>query len=79
MATSQTVTQNGNTTQRWTFSGGGMTNHEAVVSELENTNDPNTGLLISNIVGFINPTRYDLDITVKGPSAVAFRIESNGV
>ncbi|HEX6496603.1 MAG TPA: hypothetical protein VF018_14030 [Acidobacteriaceae bacterium] len=79
MATSQTVTQNGNTTQTWIFSGGGITNHEAVVTELETTGDPNTGLLISNIVGFIDPTRYEFDVTVKGPSAVAFRINSNGV
>jgi hypothetical protein len=34
MATSSNLTQNGNTTVTWTFSGGSMTNHNVVACQL---------------------------------------------
>ncbi|GAA0708424.1 hypothetical protein [Dokdonella soli] len=77
MASSNQVTQNGNTTLNWVLSGG-ISNHEVVVVELDNTT-PNTGVQISNVRGFISPNRYSFDITVAGPDAVAFRINSTGV
>jgi hypothetical protein len=80
MATSQQVTQNGNTTLTWTFSGGGMTNHEVVACELNDTSPNNTtGALISDVTVFINPTRYNCTIAVEGPQAIAFQLNSNGV
>ncbi len=78
MGSSNQVTQNGNTTQNWVLSGGGVSNHDAIVVELDNTT-PNTGVTISNIEGFISPNRYSFDITVVGPDAVAFRINNTGV
>ena len=78
MASSNQVTQNGNTTLNWVLSGGGISNHEVVVVELDNTT-PNTGVQISNTRVLINPNRYSFDITVVGPDAVAFRINSTGV
>ena len=80
MATSQQVTQNGNTSLVWTFSGGGMTNHEVVACQLNVTSPNNTtGALISDVTVFINPTRYNCKITVEGPQAIAFQLNSNGV
>ncbi len=78
MGSSNQVTQNGNTTQNWVLSGGGVSNHDIVVVELDNTT-PNTGVTISNIRGFINPNRYSFDINVGGPDAVAFRINNSGI
>lgn len=78
MGSSNQVTQNGNTTQNWVLSGGGISNHDVLAVELDNTT-PNTGVTISNIQEFINPNRYSFDITVVGSDAVAFRINNNGI
>ncbi len=80
MATFPTITQNGNTTLTWTNSGGGITNHEVFACTLQNTSPSNTtGALISNVTVFINPTRYNCTLAVKGPQAISFNFESNGV
>ena len=76
MASTNQVTQNGNSTQTWTLTGG--SNHDVVVVQLDNTT-PNTAVQISNIRLFINPNRYTFDIRVIGPSAVAFRINFTGI
>ena len=73
MASSNQVTQNGNTTQNWVLSGG--TNHDVIVVQLDNTT-PNTAVQISNVRVLINPTRYSFDIKVMGPDAVAFRVNN---
>ena len=78
MASSGQVTQNGNSTVNWVYSGGGISNHEVVVVQLDNTT-PNTSVRISNIQVFISPNRYSFDISVIGPDAVAFRINSTGI
>jgi hypothetical protein len=80
MATSQQVTQNGNTSLVWTVSGGGMTNHEVFACQL-NTTSPNnnTGALINDVTVFINPIRYNCRVTVEGPQAIEFQFNSNGV
>jgi hypothetical protein len=78
MASSNQVTQNGNTTQNWVLSGSLVSNHDVVVVQLDNTT-PNTAVRISNIRLFINPNRYSLDISVLGPDAVAFRINVQGI
>ena len=70
MASSNQVTQNGNTTQNWTLTTG--ENNDVVVLQLDNT-PGTTGVLISNIVLRINPGRYSFDVSVIGPDAVAFR------
>lgn len=76
MGCSVEVTQNGNTTLNWIISGGGggnaVSNNDVVTLQLDNST-PNTGVQISNIVGFISPNRYSMDVTVVGPDAVAFR------
>jgi hypothetical protein len=80
MATFPTITQNGNTTLTWTNSGGGITNHEVFAFTLQSTSPSNgTGVLISNVTVFINPTRYNCTLTVEGPQAVTGNFESNGV
>ena len=78
MASSNQVTQNGNTTQGWVLSGGSVSNHDVIVVQLDNTT-PATAVQISNIRLFINPNRYAFDITVVGPDAVAFRINNAGI
>src|SRR5215471_9259427 len=67
MATFPTITQNGNTTVTWVNSGGGITNHEVFAFTLQSTSPANTtGALISNVTVFINPTRYQCTLSVKG-------------
>ena len=78
MASSNQVTQNGNTTQNWVLSGGPVSNHDVIVVELDNTT-PNTSVTLSNVNGFINPNRYSFNVTVNGPDAVAFRINNAGI
>ena len=78
MASSNQVTQNGNTTQNWVLSGGTVSNHDVIVVQLDNTT-PKTAVQISNIRLLINPNRYSFDIRVIGPDAVAFRINNADV
>ena len=78
MASTNQVTQNGNTTQNWVLSGGPVSNHDVVVVQLDNTTS-NTAVQISNIRLFINPNRYSFDIRVIGPDAVAFRVNFTGI
>lgn len=78
MASSNQITQNGNTTQGWVLSGGAVSNHDVVVVQLDNTT-PNTAVQISNIRLLINPNRYVFNISVLGPDAVAFRINNTGI
>jgi hypothetical protein len=78
MASSNQVTQNGNSTSNWILSGGSVSNHDVVVVQLDNTT-PNTSVEISNIRLSISPNRYSFDVTVHGPDAVAFRINNTGI
>lgn len=80
MATFPTITQNGNTTRIWINSGGGITNHEVFTFTLQNTSPSNTtGVMVSNVIGFINPNRYQCTLTVEGAQAVSGRFESTGI
>jgi hypothetical protein len=80
MATFPPITQNGNTTQLWINSGGGITNHEVFAFTLKDTSPSNaTGALTSDVTVFINPTRYLCTLSVKGPQAISGNFESNGV
>lgn len=80
MAHFPTITQNGNTTLTWINSGGGITNHEAFAFALQATSPTNeTGVLMSNVAVFINPTRYSCTLQVIGPQAIVGNFESNGV
>jgi len=78
MGSSNQVTQNGNTTQNWVLSGGGISNHDVIVLQLDNTT-PNTAVSISNIRTLINPNRYSFLVSVVGPDAVAFRANNAGI
>lgn len=78
MASSNQVTQNGNSTQNWVLSGGPVSNHDVLAIELDNTT-ANTSVTLSNLREFINPNRYSFDVTVNGPDAVAFRINNAGI
>ena len=79
MATFNTITQNGNTTRTWTNIGG-ITNHEVFTFTLQATSPSNTtGVLVSNVIGFINPNRYHCTLTVEGPQAIAGNFESTGI
>jgi hypothetical protein len=74
------LTQAGNTTTTWICQGGNITNHEAWATQLEVTSPTNgTGLLLGNVVNYINPTRYAITVTVKGPQAVSYHLNSNQV
>jgi hypothetical protein len=73
-------TQNGNTTLGWEVWGGNITNHEAFAVQLDNTSPTNTtGATFSNLVVFVNPTRYTLHVTTVGPQAITYHINSDGV
>jgi hypothetical protein len=78
MGSSNQVTQNGNTTRTWTLSGSGVSNHDTVVIELDNTT-PNTSVELLNMRGFISPNRYVVDVKVIGPDAVAFRLNNTDI
>ena len=80
MATFPTITQNGNTTRTWINSGGGITNREVFTFTLQSTSPANsTGVMVSNVISFINPNRYQCNLTVEGPQAVAGNFESTGI
>lgn len=80
MATFPTITLNGGTTTSWWNQGGGITNHEVFAFTLNNTSPANTtGVLLSDVTVFINPTRYLCTVRVVGPQAVTGNFESNGV
>ena len=80
MATSPTITQNGSQTLTYSFSGGGMTNHECVVCQLNATFPNNlTGALLSNVTAFINPTRYNCTVTTIGTQAISYVLISNAI
>jgi hypothetical protein len=76
MATFPTQTQNGNTSSTSVYSGGGITNHEAWAVQIDSGS---SGAIISNIISFINPTRYQITTTVVGAGAIAFQLNSDGV
>jgi hypothetical protein len=78
VASSNQATQNGNTTQTWQISGGSTSNHDVLVVQLDNTT-PSTAARISNVRVLINPNRYLFEISVIGPDAIAFRINSGPV
>ncbi len=78
MGSSNQVTQNGNTTRTWTLSGSGVSNHDTVVIELDNTT-PTTAVELMNVRGFINPNRYVVDVKVIGADAVAFRLNNSSI
>ena len=67
--TTNVVAQNGNSTALWTVSGGGISDHEAIVA---NSSAGNSGLRIENITVFRNPTRYDITMRVVGAGAMSF-------
>jgi hypothetical protein len=73
-------TQNGNTTAGWWVAGGNITNHEAFAVQLSATSPTNeTGATFSNLVVYINPTKYTLDVTAVGPQAITYYINSDQV
>jgi hypothetical protein len=78
MGSSNQVTQNGNTTRTWTLSGSGVSNHDTVVVQLDNTT-PSTSIELMNVRGLINPNRYVVDVKVIGPDAVAFRLNNTDI
>jgi hypothetical protein len=80
MASTGVITQSGSATVTYAFSGGGMTNREVVVCQLNSTFPNNTtGALLSNVTAYINPTRYNCTVTTEGPQAIAFQLISNAV
>lgn len=76
MATFPVQTQNGNTSSTSIYSGGNITNHEAWAVRIDSGS---SGAIISNIISFINPTRYQITTTVVGAGAISFQLDSNQV
>jgi hypothetical protein len=64
------VTQNGNTTATWVISGGGLSTHDAVVV---GPTSGSSGLRINSIIVRLNPTRYEVNLTVIGAAAASLR------
>ena len=64
------VTQNGNSTQGWIVSGSALSTHDAVVLKPESGS---SGMRIQSTLVRINPTRYELTVSVVGGAAMAFR------
>ena len=63
MGTFSTISQNGGTAT-YTLQGQNITNHEVWAFTLQSTPFDNIGVLISNITVFINPTRYQVTLSV---------------
>lgn len=76
MALFPTQTLNGNTSGTWVYSGGNITNHEAWAVQIS---AGTSGATISNIISYINPTRYQVTVSVIGPGAISFQLNSNQV
>jgi hypothetical protein len=77
MGTSNQVTQNGNTTVGWAVQGGSISNHDTIVIALDNAGG--SGVKLSDLAVWLNPTRYSFSTTVVGPDAVAFRVNNGGI
>jgi hypothetical protein len=76
MGFSNQIIQNGNTTLGWVTSGGDTTDHDVIVPKLDNGS---SGIRISDVMLSLNPTRYDYNITVVGPEAVAWRAATSRI
>ena len=82
MATWGPFTTNGNTTQSWVVSGGNITNFESFVCQLDTTSPSSTSTgaeLAAMPIGYINPTRYVVSVSAKGPQAIQYHIKSNQI
>ena len=66
--TTNQVTQNGNTTAGWVISNVGVA--EAVVVR---PTSGGSGIKINSVTTRLNPTRYDVSVTVSGAGAMAFK------
>jgi hypothetical protein len=90
MATFPTITQSGAGPQRWTNSGGSITNHEVFAFTLQNA-PANIGALISDVTVFqntdfvANQTSYEINLTAvdeflsPSTATITGNFESNGV
>ena len=72
--TSSQVTQNGNTTVTWKWTGSCLSTHEAIVFGLTSRNS--SCIRIEYIDRCVNPTTYYIRVRVIGAEAVAFRAYS---
>ncbi|MCW4015641.1 MAG: hypothetical protein NWF06_04665 [Candidatus Bathyarchaeota archaeon] len=68
--TTNTVTQNGNTTVTWQISGSALSTHDCVV--LKPTSG-SSGVKITSITVYRDPTRYSVTVQVVGSAAMAYR------
>ena len=76
MATFGMQTLNGNTSGTWVYSGGNITNHEAWAVQIS---AGTSGAEITEVISFINPTRYQVTTKIIGSGAVSFQLNSNQV
>jgi hypothetical protein len=78
MGSSNQVTQNGNTSLVWVRRGGGLSNHDVIVPQVDNAS--NSGVRISDVTFFQVPEfTYSVRITVEGSDAVAFRVNNGAI
>ena len=72
--TSTQVTQNGNTTTTWSIGPhSSLSTADAIVVR---PSAGNSGLRINSVTARINPTRYDVSVTVAGSGAMAFKFSA---
>jgi archaellin len=67
------VTQNGNTTGSWTISGGSLSTADAVVVR---PTSGSSGIRVNSVTTRLNPTRYEVSVTVSGAGAMAFKFSA---
>lgn len=71
--TTNMVTQNGNTTNTWTVSGGSISTHDCLVLK---PISGSSGLKITSKKVYLSPTRYKISVQVIGSGAMAFRVSA---
>ncbi len=67
------VTQNGNTTGTWTISGSALSTADDVVIRAVTRS---SGIRINSVTTRLNPTRYEVSVSVIGGGAMAFKFSA---
>lgn len=71
--TSPQVTQNGNSTVPYTITGSALSHADAIVVR---TVSGSSGIKINSVTARVVPNRYDVNVSVIGSGAVAFKFSA---
>jgi hypothetical protein len=77
--TTPQITQNGNTEVGWIISGGALTNHDVIVTQLLFVSLPSLRIRITRLEQRITPNEYHVWVRVVGPGPVAYRFAGQAI